>query len=93
MIETLIRTRLVVPPIKATEPSEIEVFGRWHWGTHKLDRLRGVNRLNVMEVARNIIDHGSLFAFFLSGSNSLSLVTTAPSDDVALVHPPPPQSP
>lgn len=87
MVETLTKSRLVVPAVGFTDPSQISAFGKWHWGTRDLDRLRELYLFDVEAVARSIIDHGPLFALSHGGhginSYALSLVTTAPSGDVA----------
>jgi hypothetical protein len=87
MVETLTSAGLVVPPLGATDPTDIQRFGKWHWGTCDLDRIRDLYLFNVESVARNLIEHGPMFAISHGGhganSYALSLVTTAPSGDVA----------
>ena len=87
MIETLTRSRLVVPPLGSTDPGQVNAFGQWHWGTRDLNALDELYLFDVEAVARNIIDHGPLFSLSYAGhginSYALSLVTTAPAGDVA----------
>ncbi len=87
MIETLTRSRLVVPPLGSTDPGQVHAFGQWHWGTRDLNALDELYLFDVEAVARNIIDHGPLFSLSYAGhginSYALSLVTTVPAGDVA----------
>jgi hypothetical protein len=87
MTRALTRAGLVVPPLGATHPDTIRAFGKWHWGTRALDRMRDLYLFDVGLVAQNIAEHGPLFALSHGGhganSYALSLVTTAPSGDVA----------
>lgn len=84
MIGTLTKSRLVVPPLGATDPSQISAFDRWHWGTRELG-MRELYLFDVEAVARNIIDHGPLFSLSHGGhganSYALTLLTSAPSGD------------
>jgi hypothetical protein len=87
MVQTLTHAGLVVPPLGAADPSEIHKLGEWHWGTRELDFQRELYLFDIEAVARNIIEHGPLFAVSHGGhginSYALSLVTSAPSGDVA----------
>jgi len=87
MVKTLTHAGLVVPPLGATGPDEICKLGPWHWGTRNLDRFRDLYLFDVQSVAQDIVEHGPLFAVSHGGhginSYALSVVTTAPSCDVA----------
>jgi len=88
MVAELGRARLVVPPLGATPPDEIAAVGdRWHWGTRPLDRMK-LYLFDVKMVAHEIAAHGPMFSLSHGGhginSYALTLVSTAPSGDVAI---------
>jgi len=82
MVEALSRSGLVVPPIGAVDPDEIEVFGKWHWGSHDLD-LGVVYGFQLEVIARDIAEHDSTFSLSYL-RRLLSLITTSPAGDIAI---------
>lgn len=88
MFEVLTDAGIVVPHLGCTDPTDIEEFGDWHWGTRELDRI-AMYLFNVESIARDLAEHGPMFALSHGGhganSYALTLLSTSPRRDAAFL--------
>ena len=85
---TLANAGIACPPT-GVPLLEIRAFGRWHWGTAKLDAF-GLYMFDVETVIRRLIDDGPVFVLCHAGhgtnSYGLNLVTCAGPVAVPMQH-------
>lgn len=79
MVATLTNAGLVVPPLGATDPSDIQALDALHWCSRRVDELYLARRELI---ARDLADNGPAFALE-HVLKVLSLVTTSPCGQVA----------
>ena len=88
MFEVLTGAGIVVPHLGCSDPADIEGFGDWHWGTRELDRT-DLYLFNVESIARDLAEHGPVFALSHGGhganSHALTLLSTSPRRDATFL--------
>lgn len=86
LLATLGSAGIALPPLGGTALDHVHTYGAWTWGSRYLPPLV-LYLFDVEFVARQLVEHGPLFAMAHAGhginSYGLNLVTTCPSGAVA----------